>query len=89
MHGYAIMQGVESLIGGNVTTSTLYAAIDRLAIEGHLEPAGQEVADGRLRKIFRITEQGTGALREEVAHRAKVVQRFRANLKADPSGTAR
>lgn len=89
MHGYAIMRSVESVIGGNVTTSTLYAAIDRLVIEGHLEPAGQEVADGRLRKIYRITEQGKKALRREVAQKAEVVRRFRANLKANPSGTAR
>ncbi len=86
MHGYAIMQGVETVTGGTVTTSTLYAAIDRLVIEGHVEPAGEEVHSGRLRKLYRITDRGTALLSDAVAHQAKLVQQFRANLKASPAG---
>lgn len=74
-HGYAIMQAVEESGGPGLATGpgTVYGAIARLERSGLVrEVAVSEIEDpppstgrGRPRKYFRITEEGTEALRAE------------------------
>lgn len=51
---------------------SLYAVLDRLVVEGLVEPAGEEVVDGRLRRYYRLTGDGRSALAEEARRRASV-----------------
>ena len=66
-HGYAIIQEVESLSGGHTVlrAGSLYATLDRLAHEGYIEKAGEEVVEGRLRRYYRLSKQGTRLLAAE------------------------
>jgi len=80
LHGYAIIQEVERLSadGLRLRPGTLYAALDRLAAEGLIEPAGEEVVDGRLRRSYRVTTAGGRRLADEVGrlrHNASVAAR--------------
>jgi DNA-binding PadR family transcriptional regulator len=79
-HGYGIIQDVDRISGGRVRLKpgTLYAALDRLAAEGLLEADREEVADGRLRRYYRLTGAGATRLSEDV-------DRLRAN--ADVAAT--
>lgn len=65
IHGYGIIKSVEDLSEGRLRlrAGTLYAALDRLVGEGSLVISGEEVVDGRLRRSYRITEDGLAELR--------------------------
>jgi DNA-binding PadR family transcriptional regulator len=67
-HGYGIMSDVEQISGGRtrLRAGTLYAALDRLQAEGLIAPDREEVVDGRLRRYYRLTEDGAAALAAEV-----------------------
>jgi len=73
-HGYAIIQGVASLSEGEVEikAGTLYAMLDRLAFDGVIESAGEEIVDGRLRRYYELSPQGTTLLAEESKRRVRV-----------------
>jgi DNA-binding PadR family transcriptional regulator len=72
-HGYGVISEVERLSGGRLRLSagTLYRALDRLVGEGLVTGAGEEIVDGRLRRYYRLTDEGAGALGEE-AERMRV-----------------
>lgn len=65
LHGYGILQSVEELSEGRVRlrAGTLYAALDRLVGEGSLAVDHEEVVEGRLRRYYRITDDGLEVLR--------------------------
>jgi DNA-binding PadR family transcriptional regulator len=67
MHGYGVIQEVMSLSGGRVTLrpGTLYGALDRLVEQGLAAADRQEVVDGRLRRYYRLTEDGARMLQAE------------------------
>jgi DNA-binding PadR family transcriptional regulator len=69
LHGYAIIGEVAELSGGRMTLrpGTLYGALDRLADEGLLEPDREEMVDGRLRRYYRLTDDGAAVLEQEAA----------------------
>ena len=71
-HGYGIVQEVEQISRGRtrLKVGTLYGALDRLAAEGLLEPDRDEVESGRLRRYYRLTEQGVAALTEDAERMA-------------------
>ncbi len=73
-HGYGIMTDAERISGGRLRlrAGTLYAALDRLSAEQLVELDREEIADGRLRRYYRLTEAG----RERLAAEA---ERLRAN----------
>lgn len=80
LHGYGIIKRVERLSGGSarLTTGTLYGALDRLSAQGLVEPDGEEQVEGRLRRYYRITEEGAEAVRAEadrMRRAARVVAR--------------
>lgn len=66
-YGYAILQRVRELSGGQLTWTDgmLYPVLHRLERLGHVK-ARWEVADtGRRRKYYRITSRGRDQLEEE------------------------
>jgi DNA-binding PadR family transcriptional regulator len=91
-HGYAIMTDAEQISGGvtRLQTGTLYMALDRLSSSGLVEPDRDEVADGRLRRYYRLTDDGAAELAAETERRrasaAVAAQRLSARLAARPAG---
>jgi DNA-binding PadR family transcriptional regulator len=73
-HGYGIMTDVTRISDGRVRlrAGTLYAALDRLKADGLVASDREEIVDGRLRRYYRITDEGTQLLAAEV-------RRLRAN----------
>jgi DNA-binding PadR family transcriptional regulator len=82
-HGYGVMQDVERLSQGRtrLRAGTLYAAFDRLAGEGLIEVASEEVVDGRLRRYYRLTEAGGKALDLDSRRRVAVSKEALRRLK--------
>ena len=58
---------------------TLYGLLDRMSDAGLVEACGEEVVGGRLRRYYRLTDDGSAALVGETArlraltHRARLV----------------
>jgi len=69
LHGYGVMKVAQELSGGRVRLrpGTLYAALDRLSEEGLLVVEREEAVDGRLRRYYRLTDDGAAQLETEVA----------------------
>ena len=67
-HGYGIMTDVVQISGGRVRlrAGTLYAALNRLAVEGLVEVDREEIVDARLRRYYRLTPAGARRLAGEV-----------------------
>jgi DNA-binding PadR family transcriptional regulator len=76
-HGYGIMIDVARISDGRVRlrAGTLYAALDRLKSDGLVSSDKEEIVDGRLRRYYKITDEGTQELSGEVG-------RLRANAAA-------
>src|SRR5271169_5179861 len=66
-HGYGIMTDVAQISGGRVRlrAGTLYAALNRLAVEGLVEFDREEIVDARLRRYYRLTPPGAQRLAAE------------------------
>ena len=66
-HGYGIVGEVERLSEGRVRlkVGTLYGVLDRLVADGLVELDREEVAQGRLRRYFRLTDSGRRCLAAE------------------------
>jgi DNA-binding PadR family transcriptional regulator len=85
-HGYGIITDAERISGGvtRLQTGTLYMALDRLRSAGLVEPDREEVADGRLRRYYRLTDEGAAQLAAETERRrasaAVAAQRLRVRL---------
>lgn len=85
-HGYGILLDVEAISGGTVKlrAGTLYTALDRMSADGWVAVDREEVVDGRLRRYYRLTDDGAARLAAEVtrlrAHTRAAEQRLRARL---------
>ena len=85
-HGYGIITDAGRISGGvtRLQTGTLYMALDRLSSDGLVEPDREEVADGRLRRYYRLTDEGATVLAAETERRrasaAVAAQRLSARL---------
>ena len=68
-HGYGIIADVQDISGGQVQLrpGTLYTALDRLRADELIEVDREEVVDGRLRRYYRLTPEGTTRLGAEAA----------------------
>lgn len=66
-HGYAIIQETRAASEGRVTlkVATLYAALERLERSGWVALDGEEVVDGRARRYFQLTDDGSARLARE------------------------
>jgi len=90
-HGYALIKDAHQLSDGRVTlkVGTLYAALDRLAADGLIAKAGEEVVDGRLRRFYELTGEGQQQLADEAARMAELAKRATARLQAARPVTTR
>ena len=88
-HGYGIMTDVGKISGGRVRlrAGSLYAALNRLVVEGLVEFDREEIVDGRLRRYYRLTPSGVQRLAAEVDRlsRSTAVARRRLKLLSDPA----
>ena len=68
-HGYGIITEVAQISDGRVRlrAGTLYTALDRLRADGLVAVDGEEVVEGRLRRYYRLTPEGTKVLAAEAA----------------------
>lgn len=57
-----------------LTTGTLYGALDRLAGQGLVAPDGEEEVEGRLRRYYKITDDGAEAVRAEADRMRRAVK---------------
>lgn len=71
-HGYGILTEVRELSADRVQlkVGTLYGVLDRLVGEGLVEHDREELHQGRVRRYYRLTDQGRGALEAEVARQS-------------------
>ena len=93
LHGYAIVNAVRELSGERVElrVGTLYGVLDRLVGDGWAERDREEVHRGRLRRYYRITDDGVRALELEAERLAANVRAASAVLRSRPltaGGTA-
>jgi DNA-binding PadR family transcriptional regulator len=67
LHGYAIIKRVAELSNGDVqlSTGTLFGALDRLVESGLVEAGEEERVGGRVRRAYTLTQDGSAALEEE------------------------
>jgi DNA-binding PadR family transcriptional regulator len=85
-HGYGIISDVATISGGRVTllAGTLYTALDRLRADGLIGVDREEVVDNRLRRYYRLTEEGEKRLAAEAArlhaHATAAMRRLNLNL---------
>ncbi|MEU9989157.1 PadR family transcriptional regulator [Streptomyces sp. NPDC048045] len=71
-HGYGILREVEELSDGEVQlrVGTLYGVLDRLTDDGLIVLDREEVQQGRLRRYYRLTDEGVAALDAEAERMA-------------------
>jgi DNA-binding PadR family transcriptional regulator len=81
-HGYSVLQEVQHLTSGGVTlrVTTLYATLERLQRSALVQPAGEEVVEGRARRYFELTDVGRSALEDETRRLEARVRAARAVL---------
>jgi DNA-binding PadR family transcriptional regulator len=90
MHGYGVIQEVAGLSAGRVKLrpGTLYGALDRLVEQGLVDTDREEIVDGRLRRYYRLSEDGAAVLEveaERLASNAKAaVQRLKRRSAGEP-----
>ena len=66
-HGYGIIQDVGRISGERVAlrAGTLYGALERLDADGLIAMDREEIVDRRLRRYYRLTDDGSACLAEE------------------------
>jgi PadR family transcriptional regulator, regulatory protein PadR len=76
LHGYAIMKRTEEVSGGRVrlATGTLYTALDRLSADGYVRLVSEEMVNGRIRRSYGLTDEGSAALRAEAQRMAEAAR---------------
>lgn len=72
LHGYAVVKEVAGLTEGRLRLSvgTLYGILDRLVAWGAIEVDREEVVDSRLRRYYRLGDDGRRLLSREAARQA-------------------
>ncbi|ASU77881.1 PadR family transcriptional regulator [Actinopolyspora erythraea] len=76
LHGYGIVRAVGELSQQRVVlrVGTLYGVLDRLCADGLVELDSEQVHNGRLRRYYRITDEGLTTLAGETARRSEAVR---------------
>ena len=67
-HGYGIMQMTQRLSGGdvNIGSGTMYGATGNMMKKGWIEEIMSNEPGVERRRLYRITDAGRSALREEI-----------------------
>jgi DNA-binding PadR family transcriptional regulator len=81
-HGYAIVQEVLTISGGQVRlrTGTLYTALDRMLQQGLVQVHAEEVVGGRLRRSYALTDAGRSTLVAETERLSLTVREAQRRL---------
>ncbi len=76
LHGYAIAEEISKISNGSHTPrpGSLYHSLDKLMEQRLLEIDREEVVTGRLRRYYRLTNEGTERLTSEAMRRAESAQ---------------
>lgn len=69
-HGYALMQDIESFSGVRLGPGTLYGALARMEEDGLVAALPPD----ERRRPYRITQQGSVILEQELSQNAKVAK---------------
>ncbi|MFD1540837.1 PadR family transcriptional regulator [Nonomuraea guangzhouensis] len=87
-HGYGVITDVARISDGQVRlrAGTLYAAFDRLQAEGLIAEDREEIVDGRIRRYYRLTGDGTARLAAEAERMSRHARAATARLRAAGSG---
>jgi PadR family transcriptional regulator PadR len=87
MYGYEITQKVKELTAGEMklTEGALYPALHKLEADGLLETFN-EIVDNRVRKYYRLTEQGGQEVTSKLQEAQAFIEQLQAllNLKPQP-----
>lgn len=67
LHGYGIIKAAEQATDGRlrIAVGTLYGALERMERAGLVAADHEEIVDGRARRYYRLTEDGTEVLGRE------------------------
>ncbi|MBB2948216.1 DNA-binding PadR family transcriptional regulator [Actinoplanes lutulentus] len=86
LHGYGIVQSVIDLSAGEVKLrpGTLYGALDRLADQGLIDVDREEAVEGRLRRYYRLSDDGAAILATEVDRLRKRAETAATQLRQRP-----
>lgn len=86
-HGYAVAHEVKALSDGRVTlgAGTLYGVLDRLVERGWAHMSDEVVVDGRLRRYYRLTDEGLTQVAAETDRLRSLATRARRILAARPA----
>lgn len=76
MYGYEISSALKERSGGKFTISLLYPVLYRLEEQGYVEISATEVADGRARSYYGITDAGRAYLEKTMAEYREISQVF-------------
>jgi DNA-binding PadR family transcriptional regulator len=87
-HGYGIIGDVAQISGDRVRlrAGTLYTALDRLKNDGLVAVDREEIAEGRLRRYYRLTPGGQARLAAEAARLQANATAALRRLRPDPAG---
>src|SRR5438552_14495786 len=71
-HGYVIIKRVEALSDEAVrlAAGSLYAVLDRLSEAGLVEVVGEDIVNGRARRYYALTPEGTDTVQAEASRLA-------------------
>ncbi|MEU1801486.1 helix-turn-helix transcriptional regulator [Streptomyces sp. NPDC019937] len=67
LHGYGIIKAAEQATDGRlrIAVGTLYGALERMERAGLVAADHEEIVDGRARRYYKLTEDGTAMLSRE------------------------
>ena len=86
MYGYEITQKVKEQSDGGIklTEGALYPALHKLEADGLLETYTQ-VVDNRVRKYYKLTEQGGKEVTSKIKEAAEFIDQLQALLSLKPA----
>ena len=86
MYGYEITQKVKELTAGEImlTEGALYPALHKLEADGMLETF-TEVVDSRVRKYYRLTEQGGKEVTSKLSEAQAFIEQLQLLLNLKPA----
>ncbi len=86
MYGYEITQKVKEITAGEIklTEGALYPALHKLEAEGLLETS-TEIVDNRVRKYYRLTEEGGIEVTSKVNEAEAFIEQLQTLLSLKPA----
>jgi PadR family transcriptional regulator PadR len=88
MYGYEISAELKERSGGKFSISLLYPVLYRLEEQGYVQIAATEVADGRARSYYGITQAGRDYLRMTLAEFEEITAVFRGMMETGAESAA-